>query len=307
MGNTNNKGVLYAVLTASLWGFLAIALKVAVVGLTPVQVVWFRFTVAFLILLGWSLVIRPSDIRIFLKPPVILILAGIFLGINYTGFISGVKFTSPSVAQVFIQVGPVGFALAGIIIFKEKVNWKHFVGFAMVLTGLGLFYSEQISSINGSGEGFTKGIILILGGGFAWSVFATLQKKLVGKYNTNQLNLFIYGLNGLLLFPFAKPHDLLGLSAGSYLLLFYLGLNTVLAYGSLALAIKYTEANRVSVILTLNPVITFITMFFLAQADVSWIRHEAFSLLGIAGALTALAGAITVIIAGRKKKAATKS
>jgi len=297
---------MFAVLTASLWGFLAIAVKVAVTGLSPVQVVWFRFTLAFIILLTWSLIFSPKDLLIFRKPPVLLIITGILLGLNYTGFISGVKFTSPSIAQVFIQVGPVGFALSGILIFKENVNWKHFVGFALVLTGLGLFYSEQISGINGSGEGFTKGILLIVGGGLAWSAFATLQKKLVSRYSANQLNLFIYGLNGLLLLPFAHPGELVGLSAGSYLLLFYLGLNTVLAYGSLALAIKYTEANRVSVVLTINPVITFITMYFLTRADVSWIAHENFSLMGIAGALTALAGALTVILAGRKKKAAAE-
>jgi len=304
MGNLNGKGLMYAVFTASLWGFLAIALKVAVTGLEPVQVVWFRFTTAFLILLAWTLIYRPSDLRIFLKPPVMLIFAALLLGLNYTCFISGVKFTSPSIAQVFIQIGPVGFALSGIIIFRETVNWKHLAGFALVITGFGLFYAEQMDLLGSGGEGFTKGILLIIGGGLAWSVFATLQKKLVARYSTNQLNIFIYGLNGLLLLPLAHPGDLGGLTAGNYLLLFYLGLNTVLAYGSLALAIKYTEANRVSVVITLNPVITFISMMILTHIGVSWIAPEKFTVTAIIGALIALGGALTVILAGRKKKAA---
>ncbi len=305
MGNTNGKGLMYAVFTASLWGFLAIALKVALSGLSPIQVVWFRFTTAFLVLLVWTVIFRPEDLKIFRRPPVILVLAALFLGVNYLGFISGVKYTSPSIAQVFIQIGPVGFAVSGILIFKESVNWKHFTGFALVITGLGLFYSEQITGVHATDAGFTRGIFLILGGGLAWSVFATFQKRLVVKYPTNQLNLFIYGLCGLIMLPFVHPADFAGLNGGDFLLLFFLGLNTVLAYGSLALAIKYTEANRVSVILTLNPVITFITMYFLATADVSWIAHESFTGLALIGALTALGGAILVIMAGKKKKAAT--
>ncbi len=48
MGNDNRKGVLYAIITASLWGFMAIVLKVITYDLSPVTVVWFRFC-----LLSW--------------------------------------------------------------------------------------------------------------------------------------------------------------------------------------------------------------------------------------------------------------
>ena len=90
--------------------------------------------------------------------------------------------------------------------------------------------------------------------------------------------------------------------ATNWYLLIYLGLNTVLAYGSLALAIKLTEATRVSVIITLNPIITFVTMAILSRMNVSWIEPEAFTLMGVFGALTVLAGALLVISAGWKKK-----
>jgi drug/metabolite transporter (DMT)-like permease len=88
----------------------------------------------------------------------------------------------------------------------------------------------------------------------------------------------------------------------NWYLLFYLGLNTVLAYGSLALAIKFTEATRVSVIITLNPIITFVTMAILSRMQVSWMEAESFSLLSILGALMVLSGAILVISAGWNNK-----
>jgi drug/metabolite transporter (DMT)-like permease len=298
MGTDNRKGVLYAVITASLWGFMAIVLKVITYELSPLTVVWFRFFLAFVALSIWTGMFHPRDFSIFRRPPFLLFLAALFLGMNYTGFITGIRYISPSSSQVFIQVAPVSFALSGIVIFREQVNWKHILGFIFVLAGIGLFYSEQIRELAGSGEHFTRGMMLVLGGGLSWAVFATLQKALIQRIRPNQLNLFIFGFCALVLFPFVRFPDLFHMPSANWYILIYLGLNTVLAYGSLALAIKYTEATRVSVIITLNPIITFVTMAILSHMEVSWIAPESFSVFSILGALGVLAGAILVISAG---------
>ncbi|HLN73541.1 MAG TPA: hypothetical protein VK205_09620, partial [Prolixibacteraceae bacterium] len=62
---------------------------------------------------------------------------------------------------------------------------------------------------------------------------------------------------------------------------------------------KYLEAGKVSIIIILNPIITFILMGILTFLSVDWIAGEHFSVLSITGALIALGGAILVI---RKKK-----
>ncbi len=304
MGIDNRKGLLYAIFTATLWGFMAIALKVAVGGLSPVTVVWFRFITAFAVLAVWSLIFRRQDFRIFQRPPLLLFLAAIFLGCNYLGFISGIKYVSPSSSQVFIQAAPVGFALSGILIFREQVSWKHIIGFILVVLGIVLFYSEQIGEMATRDEQFTLGMLLVLGGGLSWAIFATLQKSLVTRYSPNQLNLFIYAFCALLLAPMAQFSKFDALPGWNWILLFYLGLNTVLAYGSLGLAIQYTEATRVSVVITLNPVITFVSMAILTRMEVEWIEPESFSILSFIGAFTVLAGAILVISAGWKRRSA---
>lgn len=301
----NSKGILYASVTASLWGFLAIALKIAVTELSPVTVVWFRFSTAFLTLVIVTFIFRRRDFSIYRHLHWMLLLAAVFLGFNYLGFISGIKYVSPSSSQVFIMVAPVTFALSGIVIFREQVTIQHLVGFALVVTGIGLFYSEQIRDLVNAENHFTRGMLLIFGGGLSWAVFASLQKHLLQRYSPNQLNLFIYSFCAVMLLPFAQFSKLPALQGEEYLLLYYLGLNTVLAYGSLSLAIKYTEANKVSVIITLNPIITFVTMAILSRMNVSWIEPESFSVLSIVGALTVLSGAITVILAGRKRKRIT--
>jgi drug/metabolite transporter (DMT)-like permease len=176
MGTDNRKGVLYAIFTASLWGFMAIVLKVITNEQPPVTVVWFRFFSAFIVLSIWTLLFRRSDFKIFRHPPLMLFLAALFLGMNYLGFITGIKYISPSSSQVFIQIAPVSFALSGIIIFREQVNWKHIVGFVLVLSGIGLFYSEQLRDLAGGGENFTLGMLLVLGGGLSWAVLPHFKR-----------------------------------------------------------------------------------------------------------------------------------
>jgi len=298
----HRKGIIYALVTASFWGFLAIVLKFITYELPPMTVVWLRFFVAFLVLGTWTLIFRRSDFSIFKKPPWLLILAALFLAVNYSGFISGIKYVTPSSSQIFIQIGPVSFALVGILVFKEHVNWRHIVGFIFVLGGIALFYSEQFKDLGAEADNLTLGMILILGAGLSWAGFSSSQKQLLKTVPPNQITLFVYAACSLGLLPFVAFSQLKGMPVVNWIILVYLGLNTVIAYGSLALAIKYTEAARVSVIITLNPVITFITMSILTHMEVSWMEPEEFSLVGLLGALTVICGAIVVISAGLKKK-----
>ncbi len=300
----NSKGLLYAGFTALLWGFLAIALKVSLYDLNPVSVVWFRFSVAFtllLIIMGFSGRMRKKIIQ---RPPWQVFVAAAFLGLNYLGFITGISKTSPSNAQVFIQIGPVSLAFAGLIIFREKLSWKHAVGFFLLAGGFWLFYSEQSDVAGTRTSGYTSGIISIMLGGLSWAVFSVIQKFLVKKRDPNFLNLMIYGFCSIMFLPFVEFDRFSSLDTGDWLLLIFLGVNTLLAYGSLALALKYTEANKISVIITLNPVITFIVMAILSEAAVTWIAAEHFTLLSIAGAGIVFTGASIVVMTRRKKKGA---
>jgi drug/metabolite transporter (DMT)-like permease len=300
--NTSYKGLIYAGFTALLWGFLAIALKISLNSLNPVTVVWFRFTIAFLVLFVLMLIFDRSFVTIFRRPPLILFAASVFLGFNYFGFISGIHQTTPSNAQVFIQIGPVSLALVGILFFREKITWKHLIGFFILIGGLSLFYSEQLAELAGTRGNYSRGITYIILGAISWASFSTLQKILVRTRNPNHLNIFIYGFCALMFLPFVEFSKIPNLSVNEWLLLIFLGLNTVFAYGSLALALKYAEANKISVILTMNPIITFSVMALLEYAAVSWIEFEQFTVLSILGAVLVFSGALVVILSRQQTR-----
>jgi drug/metabolite transporter (DMT)-like permease len=294
------KGVIYASVTAFFWGFLAIALKVAVQEVDPVTIVWFRFFIAFIILLGWQLYRSPSSLRILIKPPFLLVLAAISLSWNYLGFMLGINYTTPSNAQLFIQFGPLTLALAGFLIFKEKLSRRQMIGFFVALAGFAFFYRDQLLAFFEGKEQYNLGVLFTLSGAIAWAAYATMQKKLVTVHPGQMLNLFLFGFPAVIYLPFINLAPVLQLHWTWWLLILFLGANTFIAYSSLAQALKFIEANKVSVIIFLNPIITFITMGILTSLEVNWISHERFSLATIFGAALVIMGAFLVV---RKKKA----
>lgn len=293
--NDNHKGIAYALVTLTFWGFLPIFLKVAVSEVSPQTIVWFRFFLAFLVLFVWNLLKEPQEFRVFVKPPLILIIASACLAWNYFGFMQAVNYTSPSNAQLIMQVGPILLALAGVVIFKEQLRKMQIVGFILALIGFFWFYQQQVVLTSIGKESYNVGVLFAVSGFTTWAVYAILQKKLLLSYTTSALNMFIFCFASVAYLPFVEFQDFVGLSIGDWLLLVFLGLNTLIAYGSLSQALKYTQANKVSVILLLNPIITFIAMAVLSILNVSWIAKEEFTSWAIVSALLVLFGAVLVI------------
>jgi LPXTG-motif cell wall-anchored protein len=294
------KGIIYTLITVLMWGVLAIALKIASKEIDSPTIVWFRFSLAFTGMLVWMAVQNPKGLKILYKPTWLIVLSSLALAWNYIGFMLGIQYTSPSNAQVAIQSGPVLLAVFGIFFFKEKISRIQVVGFLLTILGFWIFYKQHVSAVPAGQEGqYTKGMLITLTGAVAWAIYAILQKKLVLSYSVGTLNVFIFGLPVLLYLPFVDFANLAHISFGYWALLVFLGANTLISYGCLSLALKYLEAGKVSVIIVLNPIITFILMGVLTWMQVTWIDGEHFSVLSIVGALVALSGAILVV---RKKK-----
>lgn len=296
------KGVIFIIITTLIWGFQAIVIKLTTDLVDAIVITWFRFALAFSLLFVYFAFKKPTYLKILRKPPLYLVIAAIGLTINYLAFNFGIKYTSPNIAVLVIQVGPISLGLAGFFLFKEKISYRQAFGYLLAGVGLLLFYFENLSQISGDTSLFSLGVLLIGVSGLAWTVFAFFQKVLTKSYPTGQLNLFVFGLPVLLLAPFTKFSEFTTLTPLAWSLLIYLGLNTLVAYGFLALAFKYLEASKISVIITINPIITIITMGILTYLEVSWIEPEIFTFRIVATALVVVAGALMAVIFAKPEK-----
>jgi len=302
--NTKLKGVLYAMLTALLWGFLPIFLKISLEDLPPMTIVWFRFTFAFLVLFIYFLITDQKQLNIIKRPPLLLILAALALGINYLGFLQGVNYTSPSNAQIIIQTGPILLALVGFTVFKERINNRQIMGFCIAGLGLFLFYHNQMQEFIHDTNAFNKGFMWVELGAVTWVIYAALQKNLVQKHPAQLLNMVLYGIPALLYLPFADFSAFANLSLSGWMIVIFLGVNTLIAYGSIALAFKYTEAYKVSIIVTMNPIITLISMAVLSILEVRWIKADNLSIYSFMGAILVIGGAVTAVYFSKRKQKA---
>ncbi len=295
MSENNAKGILFAGITALSWSVVPVALKVVVQEVNPVTVVWFRFSLAFMLLLFYIIFKSPHQLKIIYNPPKLLIFAALALGANYMGILLGVKNTTPSTTQIVIQFGPVLLAVSGFLVYKEKLTRLKIIGFLIAIAGLTLFYFKQASMLVDEINVFNSGILWILFAAVTWAIYAVFQKQLVRNYKTQQLNLLIYGLPALLYTPFVSYEIFSGLSGLSWLLLIFLGMNTFVSYLAMSESLKYTQANKVSIIITLNPIITFIFMMLVQYYGATWIEHEHFAPLSIVGAALVITGAVIVV------------
>ncbi len=288
-----NKGVLFAVITAVFWGLLAIGLKIALAYFDPYTIVWIRFISAAAILIGYYAIRQPSALRIFAKPPKKLVAASLLLGINYIGFMKGVDLAGPATAQILIQLGAVTLGALGFFVFKEKVTTLKILGYFIAFTGFAFFYYHQFTTIETNKDNFNAGVVWLLVAAWSWTIYGVFNKMLIRDYEPQHINMFIYALPAILFIPLA---DFSAFSQSlpwwMWPLLVFLCLNTVIAYGTFAEAFKYAEANQISIIVTLNPVITFLCIDLMMVFGLDWIPSVSFDALTYLGAFLVLAGAV---------------
>jgi len=287
------RGLTYAATTALLWGFLPILMKIALQEFSAGSIVWFRFTFAFGVLFLILKFQKQQPGSIIMSPPGFGILAGILLAANYFYFLKGVDSSSPSNAGILIQIAPVMLVILGVVLFKERFHWKQGVGLAIAVVGFVFFYRDQ--SRQWGSEAYTETSVYMVAAAVLWAVYMACQKKLSVTYKAQNLNLLVYGIAALVLIPTAVWSDFNNPHFGSWVLMIFLGVNTLLAYGCLAEAVNYIPLWLISVVVTLNPFITLIAMQVLSVVSPGWVEPEVIGLWGYIGASIAIFGVVTVI------------
>jgi drug/metabolite transporter (DMT)-like permease len=294
-------GFALAFLTMSLWGALPLALKGVLRQMDPATITWYRFAVSALLLLAllaWRGQLPPLR-ALGRSVWGLLGVATVFLAANYYGYIVGLDFTTAADAQVLLQLAPLLLALGGLVVFGERFTRLQWLGFVVLVAGLGLFFAAQLSALVGGSERYLSGAAIMVFAAVTWAVYGLAQKQLLRSLSSQGVMLCIYAGCVLLFLPPSAPRTLAALDATGLALLGFCAVNTALAYGAFAESLQHWEASRVSAVLALTPLAT---LAFSEIADAWWpALHDGGALppTSVLGAVVVVAGSLVTSLGGR--------
>lgn len=302
-------GLTLSLVTVLFWGMLPIALKELLQGLDAVTITWFRFLAAALILAGP--VLRSGDLRRIAGSgrSFTLLLAAAVLGLcgNYVIYLLGLNLISPSAAQVVVQLAPVFFFIGAILVFGERFRGVQWAGAAILVTGLALFFNRRMGELLPGGGSLSAGVVLIVAAAASWAFYALAQKQLLNTLASRSVMFTIYAAAAVLLLPMSRPASLASLSPLHMGLLGFATVNTLVAYGCFAEALRHWDASRVSLILTIVPLVT-IGIVELAHPLWPALMHpERPNAAGVLGALMVVGGAMLATLQRRRRPAAVSA
>ena len=288
------RGILLSSVTALLWGVLPIFLKVSLQGFTTGTIAWFRFSLAFL-LLGILLQFkgnRPLDI--LCKPPWMGVFGGLCLTANYYWVTLGVEISGPSNMAVLIQTATVFLVLAGVFIFRERLTYRQILGMFVVAAGLALFFFDQQSRIAMSGDYYYADFLIIMAA-LVWVGYMVSQKFLSRDHGAQSLNFLVYTVATVILVGSVEWSEFASAGFNAWWALIFCGINTLLSYGALAEAVKYVPLALISVIISLNPLITLIGMKILPAMGFANLQPDPVGMVGYFGGAIAVIGVALVV------------
>ncbi len=295
-------GIILALTTAVFWGALPIAMKQVLAVMEPQTIVWYRFSIA-AVGLGIILSIRGQlpPMRIFRRRRWLILLVVATLGLcgNFVFFSSSLQYLSPTASQVIGQLSPVGMMIASVLVLKEPMRFSQVIGALMLVTGLVLFFNQNLIEIFTRLTDYTLGVLLGVCAATVWVCYGVAQKVLLRRLASQQILFLLYTLCALLLLPMASFDTVLKLNGWQFACLLFCGLNTLIAYGALAEAMSRWQATQVSALITLTPLFTLLFSDLLALALPDVFSMPALNWIGYVGAVVVVAGAMLSAIGHR--------
>lgn len=287
-------GIILSLGTALLWGVGPIALKAVLAVMDPYTISFYRFLIS-AVLLGLIVLPRrgrPSLAGLGRRTLILLVVAALSLASNYAVFLLALDRLTPGTAVVVIQTAPMFLLFGGILFFKERYTRRQFLGLAVLISGLALFFNQRLIELFTSLGEFTVGIVLIILAALLWACYALSQKQLLKSLPSETIMLVVYTGGVLFFIPLSHPVRLLDLGAVETALLVFTGLVTIVSYGAFSEALDHLEASRISAVLATIPLITLASSRAVSGLFPQYLEPEHLNLLTVAGALMVAAGSM---------------
>ena len=264
--------VLFAVVV---WGASFIATKIALENISPISIVWLRFTMG-IIILGIAVALRKQFVRPNKSEWGYFAILG-FLGITFHQWLqsNGLQTSEASTTAWIVATTPVFMALLGWTLLKERLSPIKIIGIALAALGVLLVVTDgNLASIS-IGRFGAPGDILILMSAFNWAVFSALSRRGLKKHSAGLMIFYVMMFGWFftsLLFIGGKNYlELPDLSPNGWMSVTFLGIFcSGLAYIAWYDALQALSTAETGVFLYIGPLVAVVVAFFLLGEAITW-------------------------------------
>jgi drug/metabolite transporter (DMT)-like permease len=271
---------LEALLAVVVWGASFIATKVALKDISPVSVVWLRFSMG-VVILGFAVVLR-KQFALPTRNEWGYFAALGFLGITFHQWLqsNGLQTSEASTTAWIVATTPVFMALLGWLVLKEGLGLIKIMGIAVAFIGVLLVVSKgNLASVSGGKFG-APGDVLILISSVNWAVFSVLSRRGLKSHPASLMMFYVmtsgWIFTSILLFAGTGLSELSNLTLNGWVGILFLGvLCSGLAYIAWYDALQSLPAAQTGVFLYIEPLVAVVVAFFVLREAIT-----AVSLLG---------------------------
>lgn len=294
MTGQKKRAVIYATITAFIWGLSFLSIKIAVNIIPPISLGLIRFIIASIVLCFVFILKRKWPV-IKLKDLPLMAISG-FLGVSlyFIGENNGVLLLSASEASIIVGTIPVLAMITERIFSKTKTSKAQYTGAALSLIGVSLLVIESLR-LSPSPMGYFYMSIAA----FSWVAYAFMTKPLTVKYDALNITFWhsVFGAIGFIPFVFGESVNWSSINYIVGLNVLYLGIFcSAIGYLFYITSVEALGPGVSSVFINLIPVVSVIASML--------VLGEKLSTIQLFGGIGAIAGVYITSLAGdvNKKK-----
>jgi drug/metabolite transporter (DMT)-like permease len=173
------------------WGASFIATKIALREVSPVTVVWLRFSIGVLILGGAVLLLRQFAWPTKHEMAYFALLG--FLGITFHQWLqsTGLQTSQASTTAWIVATIPIFMALLGWLVLREAISLRQALGIALATGGVLLVVTRGDFSSLSRGHFGAPGDLLILISAINWAIFSVLSRRGLKTHPATRMMFFV--------------------------------------------------------------------------------------------------------------------
>ena len=256
------------------WGASFIATKIALIDISPISIVWLRFTMGVFIL-GIAVAFRKQFALPKKSEWGYLAMLG-FLGITFHQWLqsNGLQTSEASTTAWIIATTPIFMALLGWAVLKEGLALMRIFGIGLAALGVLLVVTDgNLASIS-IGQFGAPGDILILISAFNWAVFSALSRRGLKSHPASLMMFYVISFGwlftSLLFLPTNGFAEISGLTINGWMAVAFLGVFcSGLAYIAWYDALKSLSTAQTGVFLYIEPLVAVVVAFFILDEAVT--------------------------------------